>query len=268
MKNNLQLNADRFLGFADIYDRARPKCPEQVKEILLRYLGHKPALVIDMGCGTGLSTIIWSKESSKVIGIEPSDDMRKVAQEKSAGLHNVDFIAAFSDNTGLGNNCADIITCSQSFHWMNPETTLNEVSRVLKEGGIFATYDYDWPPVCDWQGEMEYQRLFDKIKTIEYTYPQIKNSFIRWEKNRHLEHIKNSEKFRYVREIVFLNTEDCNAHKFISLALSHGGLQTIIKANIHEIDSDVARFKERILDIFGNNNFKVSFGYRMRIGIK
>lgn len=35
MKKNLQLNADRFLGFADVYDNARPKCPEKIKEIIL-----------------------------------------------------------------------------------------------------------------------------------------------------------------------------------------------------------------------------------------
>ena len=32
-------NADRFMGFADVYDRVRPKCPDRVKEISLTYLG-------------------------------------------------------------------------------------------------------------------------------------------------------------------------------------------------------------------------------------
>ena len=61
---------------------------------------------------------------------------------------NVNFVSGFSDNTGLENSSVDIITCSQSFHWMNPETTLNEASRILKKGGVFAVYDCDWPPVC------------------------------------------------------------------------------------------------------------------------
>ncbi len=79
MENNLQLNSDRFLGFADIYDNARPKSPEKVKEILLRYLvGKSPSVVVDLGCGTGLSTIIWSDISNKVIDVEPSNDMIKL----------------------------------------------------------------------------------------------------------------------------------------------------------------------------------------------
>lgn len=42
--------------------------------IILRYLGRsKPDLVVDLGCGTGLSTVIWRGHCNKVIGIEPSD---------------------------------------------------------------------------------------------------------------------------------------------------------------------------------------------------
>ena len=40
---------------------------------------------------------------------------------------------------------ADIVTCSQSFHWMEPEPTLAEIARILRPGGVFAAYDYDWP---------------------------------------------------------------------------------------------------------------------------
>jgi Methylase involved in ubiquinone/menaquinone biosynthesis len=150
MENKSHINADRFLGFADVYDNARPKCPEKVKEILLKYLEKSPSVIVDLGCGTGLSTTIWSKVSNKVIGIEPSRDMIKLAREKASNLKNVNFISGFSDNTGLEDSSVDIITCSQSFHWMNPETTLNEASRILKKGGIFAVYDCDWPPVCNW----------------------------------------------------------------------------------------------------------------------
>lgn len=268
MKENLQRNADRFMGFADVYNNARPNCPEKVKEIVLKYLNRTPSLVVDLGCGTGLSTRIWSAESNKVIGIEPSTDMIKLAREKSVGLDNVLFNSAFSDNTGLANICVDIITCSQSFHWMNPENTLNEVSRILKKGGIFAVYDCDWPPVCNWEAELEYNKLFEKVREFELTHSAIKESFKRWNKDNHLSNIKNSGHFRYVREIVFSNSENCNAQRLISIALSQGGLQAIIKANIDEINPLLISFKQRIIDIFGSSEFKIDFCYRMRIGVK
>lgn len=268
MGKELKLNADRFLGFAEVYDNARPKCPEKVKEIILKYLGNNPSNVVDLGCGTGLSTMIWSEISNKVIGIEPSSDMIKIAKEKSVDLDNVIFMSAFSDNTGLDNSYADIITCSQSFHWMNPETTLKEVARILKKSGVFAVYDCDWPPVCNVEAELEYNKLFDKVSKIEITHPEIKDSFKKWNKDNHLSNIKSSGNFRYVREIVFSNSEICNAQRFIEIALSQGGLQSILKANIDEIKPALLSFEERIFEIFGDTEFDMDFCYRMCIGIK
>lgn len=268
MEQDAHKNADRFLGFADVYDRARPKCPDKVKEIILTYLGKSPSVVVDLGCGTGLSTTIWSDVSNKVIGIEPSNDMIKLAREKASDLENVSYVSGFSDSTGLENSSADIVTCSQSFHWMNPETTLNEVSRILKEGGVFAVYDCDWPPVCNWKAEFEYAKLFEKVSEIESRHTDIQSHSVKFDKESHLANIKNSRFFRYVREIVFSNTETCNAERFIGIALSQGGLQSIIKSNADEISPSILAFTERIEDVFGTSEFEIDFCYRMRIGVK
>lgn len=194
--------------------------------------------------------------------------MINLAMEKASHLENVNFISGFSDNTGLESGSIDIITCSRSFHWMNPETTLNEAARILKEGGIFAVYDCDWPPVCNWEAEFEYIKLFDKVTEIEAKYPKLNSSFIKWDKEKHLSNIKKSSDFRYVREIVSSNTEICNAQRFIEIALSQGGLQSVMKSNLDEINPYVVDFKKKIIDIFGTSEFKIDFCYRMRIGVK
>ncbi|MGH7866895.1 MAG: class I SAM-dependent methyltransferase, partial [Candidatus Dormibacteraceae bacterium] len=45
--------------------------------------------------------------------------------------------------TGLPEACADVVTCVQAFHWMDPEIVLPEVARILRPGGVFAAVDYD-----------------------------------------------------------------------------------------------------------------------------
>lgn len=51
---------------------------------------------------------------------------------------NVNYRDAFSDATGLANNCADIVTISQALHWMEPESTFGEVARILRPGSVIA----------------------------------------------------------------------------------------------------------------------------------
>ncbi len=71
-----QKNANRFTGFADVYDSARPSVPLYPVQMVVNYFDKTPDRVVDLGCGTGLSTLIWKEHAKEVVGIEPSDDMR------------------------------------------------------------------------------------------------------------------------------------------------------------------------------------------------
>ena len=266
--STLQKNADRFTGFADLYDLARPKAPTQVRDMLLRYLGRESALTVDLGCGTGLSTLLWCDVSGQVIGIEPSLDMLMIAREKGKDHANLTFLQAFSDATGLPDTSADILTCSQSFHWMNPETTLLEAHRILKPGGVFAVYDCDWPPVCHWEAEQAYNVLFKIAHALEKTNPQTKDSVVRWDKDQHLQNLKRYGQFSYVREIVFSSTEPCDAERFIAIALSQGGLQGLRKAGEPVLEAEINTFKQAVRARMGDGSYPMDFCYRMRVGVK
>jgi len=268
MQDSKRLNADRFLGFADIYDAARPQCPQYIIEIAEKYLGGRPNLVADLGCGTGLSTLIWTEVSRHTVGVEPSSDMIEIARGKIGNCSNIEFVQGFSNDTKLTGECADVVTCSQSFHWMEPKSTLSEVNRILKPGGIFMVYDCDWPPVCNWKAELSYQNLLDFVAEIESANPQLKEAYVRWDKNNHLNNIKNSGYFTYAREIVFANREPCTAERFITIARSQGGLQAILKKKPELISQQLNQFESSIKHIFQDQKFEIDFCYRLRIGIK
>src|SRR5436853_5289245 len=131
-----------WTGKASSYDRARPTPPPALLDLLTQVIQMPhPALVVDVGSGTGLSTAIWGERAERVIGIEPNADMRKEA------THNVEDhpYAAHIENreglahqTGLPDGCADILPCAQSFHWMEPIPTLAEITRILRPGEPFA----------------------------------------------------------------------------------------------------------------------------------
>ena len=66
-----------WVGEASRYDQTRPTPPSALLDILTQLIdAPRPALVVDLGCGTGLSTVIWGERAERVIGIEPSDEMR------------------------------------------------------------------------------------------------------------------------------------------------------------------------------------------------
>lgn len=266
MDSNVMKNAGRFTGFADVYDQARPAMPFYPVKIIRTYLNRKPGLVVDLGCGTGLSSLIWKGQCDELIGIEPSEDMLAVARQKETD--GLTFRKGFSSATGMQDASADVVVCSQSFHWMEPVQTLAETHRILKPGGVFATVDCDWPPVSRWEVDKAYMELFKIIVEIEETNREVKDTFVRWNKETHLHNIRESGWFRFAREIVFSNTEPCTANRFIQLAKSQGGLQTILKKSPNLIEDALQTFEETVLDIFRQSEFDIDFGYRMRIAVK
>lgn len=264
--NDLSKNAARFYGFADIYDQARPRMPHDPVEIICRYLGHRPELVVDLGCGTGLSTLAWRGSCGRAIGVEPSGDMLAVARQKADD--SLSFIQTYAHQTGLPDACADAVICSQSFHWMDPALTLAEVNRILKPGGVFATVDCDWPPVCTWQAEKAYCALFDRVRGLEKSDPNLREQYVRWEKSGHLDNIRGSGYFRYCRELVFLSRETGSADRLIALSRSQGSLQNILKRKPALIADALAQFESDIRRVCGGEPFEMDFCYRMRIGVK
>ena len=266
---NAHKNADRFTGYAKLYNQTRPACPEYVVTILTRYLSQRPQTVVDIGCGTGLSTLIWQQSADRIIGIEPSEDMMAQAIENSREYQNIEFARAFSDNTGLDDGIADIVTCSQSFHWMEPESTLREIARLLKPSGVFAAYDCDWPPICGVASvESAYDTLVAKEDTVESANPEYRNAFIQYPKGEHLANIRKSGLFSYAQEIVFANTEECDADRYYNIALSQGGIQAILKKDPSQIENELTAFRTAVYTFFGERVRPIDFCYRLRLGVK
>lgn len=259
-------NGNRFSGLADIYNNARPSVPEYPIKILLRYLEHRPQTVVNIGCGTGLSTSIWQNYCDQVIGVEPNGDMLSVARQLNSD--KTSFIQAYSHETKLPDQSADIVVCSQSFHWMEPGATLSEIHRILKPDGIFATIDYDWPPVSHWRIEKACSELNALTKQLEKEHIAGGPGAIRWDKAAHLDRIRATRLFRYTREIVFANMETCTAKRLYAMALSQSGLQYVLKHCPEKIEPKLAEYKELLDRIYGEKSLEADFCYRMRVAIK
>lgn len=270
MSGHLGANVERFSGFADGYDSNRPQPPIAFVEMLTQSIGmERPRLVVDLGCGTGLSTSIWAGRATEIVGIEPNADMIAKAELRRAGIPGGASIAyrrGFSHETGLPDASADIITCSQSFHWMEPAATLAEVARVLRPGGIFATCDCDWPPVINWRAEAAYEKFMNAARELEDIIPG--HDVRKWPKEKHLANIISSGKFRYAREIVLHHEEWGNGDRLVGLALSQGGIVTLLKRGMSERELGLEELRAGAEEYIGPEPVRWYFCYRVRIGIR
>lgn len=268
MNLNLEGNKERFVGFSDLYDAARPTPPTALID-MVKQIGQVSSgiRVVDLGCGTGLSTFVWAKDAEEVIGIEPSEDMLTVAKSKTASYPNIHFIQAFSHNLPLEDQSVDIVCCSQSMHWMEPNSTLAEVNRILKKGGQFIVYDCLWPPTVHWEVELAWKQFFLQIREMEKALGAFKKVHY-WPKHQHLERIKKSNYFRYVKEVAFSKQEKGNAERFIQLAMSQGQVQTILKMGCSEEEAGINLFKKQVKKKLGDTMTPWWFSYKVITALK
>ena len=121
----------------------------------------------------------------------------------NAALQNVSFVQGYSNQLQLKSGSVDIITCSQSFHWMEPFSTLEEIARCLIPGGVFAAYDCDWPIPLQQDIEFRYNCLIAKAEDVLSQLVPEDEQPHKWDKAGHLARIQASGWFSFSREIVF-----------------------------------------------------------------
>jgi len=260
-----------WTGEASIYDRVRPTPPPVLRDILTQLIGMPhPALVVDLGSGTGLSTMIWGALAQQVIGIEPNADMRSQATQKLKNhpqAARIEYQEGVANQTNLPAGSADIVTCAQSLHWMEPTSTLAEIARILRPGGLFAAYDYDWPPTLNWELERIYQEVDERFEKLEQER-QFGQNLQRWAKSAHLDRMRASGHFRFTRELFLHNKELGDATRFIDMLLTNAYAHQFKQRTITEQEIGFDRLRHAALQYIGSEPIPWYFSYRVRIAIK
>lgn len=266
MENSFAPTIERFTGFGAQYDEARPAPPRALAGLLAGFARCERPAVVDLGCGTGLSTRYWSGYARSVTGVEPTDSMREQAESRSGD--NIVYRRGFSHETGLPEACADIVTCAQSLHWMEPAWTFRESVRILREGGVFAACDYDWPPCTSfWEVDQAYMECVSHAHRLERDH-HLSDDVPRWDKATHLARMQESGVFRYTRECLLHHEDEGGVARLIGLLLSQGHLQTLLKNGFTEADLHIDRLRETAIRYMGEGTTRWVWGSRVRLGIK
>jgi len=225
---------ERFTGRAQAYERARPGYPAEALNFVLKHCGLKNgSILIDVGCGTGISSRAFAKLDLQVIGIEPNDDMLAMACAANIGLdyQAPTYQAGKAESTGLSDAYADAVLSAQTFHWFEPETTLLEFRRILKNKGrvILIWNEHD-------QLDPYTRQYSDLILSLPGAVE------IQALRNRAGGPLLASKLFQHGERFVFRNEQNLDEQGLIERAFSDSCAPTETKA--------VERFTKAVQDIF------------------
>jgi ubiquinone/menaquinone biosynthesis C-methylase UbiE len=117
---------------AERYAKYRPYFHPLVIEKIKAYLNIQQPVdfALDLGCGSGQSTVALKEIAQIVIGIDVSAEMLRFA-EKSL---EIQYVQARAEETAIKDDSANLLTTSLAYHWFNQERFFAEARRILKDG--------------------------------------------------------------------------------------------------------------------------------------
>ena len=156
-----------------IYFRNFKKSPR--KAVLDRIYENEKILDVCTGTATNAITIAKEKTNAKIIGIDLSKDMLKVAQNKirKNGLKNIRLYQMDATHLKFKSNCFDKILISLVLHELDEELAgkiITEATRVLKDSGEMI--------ITEWEPS---KQLFKRLlfAPIHYLEPKTYRKFIK-----------------------------------------------------------------------------------------
>ena len=142
---------ERFSSAADDYAKYRPDYPDELVVACAEFAVLAPgAHVVDIGCGTGISSRRFARQGYRVTGVDPNEAMLQKAREAGGA----EYVVGDAAHTGLADGTADLITCAQALHWIDLGECAAEWRRILKVGGACAAF-WNFRRQDGWQAEYE-----------------------------------------------------------------------------------------------------------------
>jgi SAM-dependent methyltransferase len=123
----------RFGSAAQAYHRLRPTPPPAAVDWLTA--GATITTAVELGAGTGLFTVPLAERVPTVFAVEPDAQMRSRLAVHCPGVTVLDGTA---ERIPLGDRSVDAVFCHSAWHWVDPESALPEIARVLVPGGLLA----------------------------------------------------------------------------------------------------------------------------------
>jgi len=190
---------------AERYSRGRPYFHEGTVSRIGDYLKIKKtsklSRILDIACGTGMSTKALKLIGEDIYGTDISEEMLNYAREEKG----IKFIKSKAEEQPFEDSSFDLLTVSSGVHWFEIDKFLKESNRLLIKEGWLIIYDNYF--LSEMKEEIGFRDWFPEIYLKKYPSPSRNNKYD-WTKSNLREkgfELINEERFK--NEIIFTKEE-------------------------------------------------------------
>lgn len=108
---------------------------------LLRQVPERCRRALEIGCGAGELSRLLAGRAERVLAIDLSPQMIRLARARSGLYPNLDFVNADVMTYRFPDNQFDCVVTVTTMHHLPAETFLRKIRASLKPGGVFACLD-------------------------------------------------------------------------------------------------------------------------------
>jgi SAM-dependent methyltransferase len=133
---DLRVNYFSYPSAAERYAKGRPYLHPPVIDRIGAIVcpSGKVERALDVGCGTGHSTLALTEIADEVIGADASWAMLRHAPRPLA------YVQAAAETLPFASGAFELITVGHAFHWFDRSPFLDEAARLLRPHGWLAIY--------------------------------------------------------------------------------------------------------------------------------
>jgi SAM-dependent methyltransferase len=148
---------ERFTVTVEDYRRHRPHYPEALIDWIVADGALGPGdVVVDVGCGTGISSRQLAARGLSIVAVDPNRAMLEAAQaEPAAGITWVEGDGETLPIDAVIDGPVAAIVGAQSFHWLDLDRALPRFRELLADGGRIVAFwnlrDASRPAMADYE---------------------------------------------------------------------------------------------------------------------
>lgn len=234
---------------AEAYAAGRPDYSAFVSEIALKLTGlnEKVPVALDIGSGTGISTLALVPLADEVIAVEPSPAMLKLATSH----HSVEYRLGSAEDLPVETGSCDLLGVGSALHWFDQTRFLKEADRVSTPGAWLIVHDHGL--TAEMEGNADFTRWFRDVYLDRFPPPPRDRS---WKPPDNLGEWMHVGMERYSHPVPF------EVGDLASYLITQSNLQAVIQSGEQTADKLQAWLIAETDQFFGNTTESFIFaGY-------